>query len=888
MREPTAANPRQSTAATSPAVVAPHTGETVLSHEREATVATDFDFSRVPVSAPDARTPRPAFAPALRHGVPSGRTVASPTDPLEHEGHAAADRIAGFRPTLPASGGSAPPVADTSGLGAGRPLDAPTRQRFERELGTDLSSVRIHTDAAAARSSHRMGAAAYAVDNHIVFGDGGFAPSTDRGTWLLAHELTHVVQHAVHDQDDVVHRAPEDVPRLEQQLFEGVAAGGDDGYLSAARALNQFAPDDITRLLSDHPGKGRKALTPAQIASIHLAARNGPGLGPDSNAATFTRPAYLDKNIRNEMDRNNWEGVAEYLNGFNKADIMKRLRRMTIEKIDKIRIGALNNKALGVNSAVFEVGEEARRVATQALIDQEAGPGAIKVTGSLGGGSTGVPVADQQMLDPGTDGRADPLYIDNNIVNASYDVLTGLFQVEYQGGGYLDLDFDAVLKGAKATSGLVDVYFKHRKNGRVYPAVFTSRDLPNISACALAIEAKIPEAQARVIDAMIDVAVSAAGVAGAVIRGGQAATRSAAGAAKPAAKTDQKAAPSQAGRPGTATGSGGSGPSGSGGGQQSPQGMSASGSGKGGAPAPKAGGRSGGGQLQEVPQGGGRAGGPVQDIPGDIAWPKISGETPMVGAGFTLRAAYGTAKVAGRALGQGALVKAAPGARVLGATQTVASGPLEVAGTSIAQAILVTGGRFVPQAAANAGRAVLYALVLRDFTYLVVEPAEAPGADSTPAQAPGQSSGTASAPGRDTAPMTDPVDKTPAEAPGRLVDDPAECKKLNYANVAHHHHIFPKEWRQEFWRLGIDIDQWTVTVSPKEHLSKDGLHPYFGWNDEWQEFFDEMPDVGTMTPAQARGWKRRAENLGYRLMIEAGIDRRKLHWYRSSKPSTEK
>jgi hypothetical protein len=879
VRESTAVGPQQSATAARHAFTAWPTGETVESHEHDAAADFDFDFdfSKVPVSAPGTHTRRPPFTSGLNHGTPAGTTVASTTDPSEQEGHAVADRIGGVRLDMPAGRESSPPSADTSGLEAGRPLDAPTRQRFEHELGADLTTVRVHTGSAAERSSHRMGAAAYAVDNHIVFGSGGYAPSTDRGTWLLAHELTHVVQHAVHGQRDVVHRAPEDVPALEQQLFDGVAAGGDDGFLSAARALNQFAPGDIDRLLSANPGKGRKKLTLIQIAAIHSAARNGPGLGPNSNAAAFTRPAYLDKNIQSEMEKDNWEGVAEYLNGFSEADIMSRLRKLTIEKIDKIRIGALNNKAVGKDSSVFKVGSEARRVASQALIDQEAGPGAtIRSAGSGGGNpNVGVPVADQEPLAPGTDGKADPLYLDNNIINVSYNVLTGLFQVEYQGGGFLDLDFDNVLKGAKAgLPPVTGVYFKHKKNGRVYPANFNKKDLPNIMACALAIEAKIPEAQARTIGAMIDVAVSAAGAAGAVIRLGQSLARPLAKApTKQPAKTDQKAASGRGAKPGTATGSGG------GGAPKEPQGMSASGSGKS-ATAPKAGGKPGGGQLQEVTQGGGKAGGPVQDLPSEIRWPKVSGETPMVGAGFVLRSAYGAAKVSGRALGQGALVKAALTARVLGATKTVAEGPLEVAGVSIAKAILVTGGKFVPQAAADAGRAVLYALVLQDFTYLVVEPAQAPGVDSTPAQAPGKQSSPASAPGRDTTPMTDPVDKTPAQAPGQLVDEPAECKKLIGSKVTHDHHVFPQKFRQRFKDIGIEIDDWTVTMGWQDHVGKNGLHAGFGWNDEWEMFFDDMPEVGKMTAEQARGWQRRAQNFGYRLMIEAGIDRRKLHPYR--------
>jgi|GEM_PF-1354838 len=60
--------------------------------------------------------------------------------------------------------------------------------------GYDFSQVRIHTDARAAQSAREVGAAAYTVGRDIVFGSGQFAPDTERGQALLAHELTHVVQ----------------------------------------------------------------------------------------------------------------------------------------------------------------------------------------------------------------------------------------------------------------------------------------------------------------------------------------------------------------------------------------------------------------------------------------------------------------------------------------------------------------------------------------------------------------------------------------------------------------------------------------------------------------------------------------------------------------------
>jgi hypothetical protein len=56
--------------------------------------------------------------------------------------------------------------------------------------------VRIHTGADAAASARSVQAQAYTVGNHIVFGAGRFAPATETGRQLIAHELVHVRQQA--------------------------------------------------------------------------------------------------------------------------------------------------------------------------------------------------------------------------------------------------------------------------------------------------------------------------------------------------------------------------------------------------------------------------------------------------------------------------------------------------------------------------------------------------------------------------------------------------------------------------------------------------------------------------------------------------------------------
>ena len=78
--------------------------------------------------------------------------------------------------------------------GTGRPLDPTTRAFFEPRFGVDFSAVRIHTGTPAAASARAVNALAYTVGRDVVFSSGQYAPHSDSGRKLLAHELTHVVQ----------------------------------------------------------------------------------------------------------------------------------------------------------------------------------------------------------------------------------------------------------------------------------------------------------------------------------------------------------------------------------------------------------------------------------------------------------------------------------------------------------------------------------------------------------------------------------------------------------------------------------------------------------------------------------------------------------------------
>ena len=87
------------------------------------------------------------------------------------------------------------PAAVHDVLGSpGQPLDSATRAFFEPRFGHDFSHVRIHADAAGAKSARAVNALAYTMGPHVVFAAGQYAAGTHVGRRLLAHELAHVLQ----------------------------------------------------------------------------------------------------------------------------------------------------------------------------------------------------------------------------------------------------------------------------------------------------------------------------------------------------------------------------------------------------------------------------------------------------------------------------------------------------------------------------------------------------------------------------------------------------------------------------------------------------------------------------------------------------------------------
>jgi hypothetical protein len=76
----------------------------------------------------------------------------------------------------------------------GSPLPESVREFMEPRFNADFRSVRVHNDPQAHELALGLNAQAFTVGRDVVFGAGRYAPHTDSGKRLLAHELTHVVQ----------------------------------------------------------------------------------------------------------------------------------------------------------------------------------------------------------------------------------------------------------------------------------------------------------------------------------------------------------------------------------------------------------------------------------------------------------------------------------------------------------------------------------------------------------------------------------------------------------------------------------------------------------------------------------------------------------------------
>ncbi|HEY0728318.1 MAG TPA: DUF4157 domain-containing protein, partial [Pyrinomonadaceae bacterium] len=123
---------------------------------------------------------------------------------------------------------------------SGSQLDSSVRHDMEARFGHDFSRVRVHSGAAAEQSARDVNAEAYTVGNNIVFGAGKFAPSTQPGRHLLAHELTHVLQQSGKAASPA--RVARQTPAAPQQLVAHVTPEIEAGLIHELQSARAQAP----------------------------------------------------------------------------------------------------------------------------------------------------------------------------------------------------------------------------------------------------------------------------------------------------------------------------------------------------------------------------------------------------------------------------------------------------------------------------------------------------------------------------------------------------------------------------------------------------------------------------------------------------------------------
>jgi hypothetical protein len=127
----------------------------------------------------------------------------------------------------------------------GQPLESTTRTFMESRFGQDFSHVRVHADARADGSARDIGARAYAAGNHIAFQSNEYAPATNSGRHLIAHELAHVVQN---DRGELDGSAP-------------ISRPGDASEVAADRAAASVVRGESTAI-----ERGSRAAISRQLA----------------------------------------------------------------------------------------------------------------------------------------------------------------------------------------------------------------------------------------------------------------------------------------------------------------------------------------------------------------------------------------------------------------------------------------------------------------------------------------------------------------------------------------------------------------------------------------------------------------------------------------------
>lgn len=229
--------------------------------------------TRAPRRRKPAVSPARVAADAQAHVRRMGLPPKALEDVLSAPGFPLDARFLGDFARVPARAPAAP-------LTLGRPGDAAEcdADTAERSAPRGSSDVRVHTGPAATNAARAVGARAFTVGRHVVFGEGTYQPESAAGQRLISHELAHTAQPG----HGVIRRKPEaavaDTPAVP-------ASDADAGATPDADAI--AAPDAAAAPVKAVPPPDAAAPSPAAATTAAPAA---PASATGADAGTAAAP----------------------------------------------------------------------------------------------------------------------------------------------------------------------------------------------------------------------------------------------------------------------------------------------------------------------------------------------------------------------------------------------------------------------------------------------------------------------------------------------------------------------------------------------------------------------------------------------------------------------
>lgn len=289
----------------------------------------------------------------------------------------------------------------------GRPEEEdPLRPDEQRSL----EAVRVHTDGRAARSAQLLGADAYALGGHIVFGASRYAPTDLAGRRLIAHELAHVLTEPVAEPNFVLRRqestasvstpapaltTPAPVPTTQPSgadlslQFQRQMSSNPPDYDGAALTLNGMSTNDIEAEVNSIAAPARVALFKGAMRTMLLwpaPLRVADAIYKfDPGSARQGRIEYFQETVA----ASDWRRAALTLNGFSDVDIRTQLTTPPLSSAQLTQIrDAATQYMTGWNSSILAAIHDVLQSAVAGQMGATVGQQATWVPSNPSSGNT--------------------------------------------------------------------------------------------------------------------------------------------------------------------------------------------------------------------------------------------------------------------------------------------------------------------------------------------------------------------------------------------------------------------------------------------------------------------------------------------------------------------